>query len=169
MVREDDGGNCSQTGQQLLRGGLDTAPPFPSRSGGCRDGDCWWFWGEAECYLGAAGVSAGWDEILNRCRWCSAIPASPPPLPLGWDVACLSPDSSGFISLGCIAVGAADAPGGRGPACAGGLSALGSSFVSADPRAEATCCAARQHWDLGLSLPSPTSTQVGQWPLKPGA
>lgn len=27
-----------------------------------------------------------------------------------WNVACLSPDSSRFISLGCIAVGAADAP-----------------------------------------------------------
>lgn len=78
--------------------------------------------GEAERYLGAAGVPARWDEILNRCRWCSAIPAFPPS---SQDVARLSPGSLGFISLGCNAVGAADAPRWRGPARAGGLSALG--------------------------------------------
>lgn len=82
----------------------------------------------------------------------------PPAFPSGGggplDMACLSPGCLGFISLGCIAVGAADAPRRRGPACAGGLSALGLSFISADLRVEGTCRAARQLWDLGFSLPS---------------
>lgn len=51
-VRNDDGGDYSQTGHQLLGRGLDTAPLFPSRSGVCGDGDCW-------RYLGRLSVTWG--------------------------------------------------------------------------------------------------------------
>lgn len=121
-VREGDGGNCSQTGHQLLGEGLDTAPPpSPSRLGG-----------SGSAGMGTAGGIWG-GRVLPGGSWCfshtkpmqvvQCNPCLPPPFPSGgggpWDMFCLSPGFLGFISLGCIAVGAADGPRKRGPACAG--------------------------------------------------
>jgi len=69
-VREDDGGNCRQTGHQLVGGGLDIAPHSHSPAdqggiGGLRGWGLLVVSGEAEHYLGAGGVSDGWDEVLN--------------------------------------------------------------------------------------------------------
>lgn len=73
-----------------------------------------------------------------------------------WDVACLSPGSLGLISLGCVVVGALDAPGQREPACAGGLSASGVELhLPPDPRVEGTCVQPGST-EIRGSLPSPS-------------
>lgn len=135
------------------------SPSLPQRIRGL------WGWGllvvfgEAECYLGAAGVSAGWDEVLNQCRWCSAIPASPL-LPLGRRGGAGRGLSEPWL-LGMHRCGGCGCPWAEGTGLCWGLVCVGVELhLPADPRVEGTCCAARQHWDLGLSLPSPS---VPRW------
>lgn len=173
LCRNDGATRCGGEGRRWWELQPDGAPaswgegylnpaPLPQQIRGLQGWGLLVVFGEAECYLEAAGVSAGWDETLRPCRWCSAIPACPLPSPR---VGCgfSEPWLLGIIPLGMRRCGGCGCPCGEGTGLCWGLVCVGVELRICGSKGRRDLPCSQAALGFGALSALPTSTQVGQW------